>query len=280
MPKRSFIQKAKPHDWKQADAVWALITLLTLPSVALSLTAIGWSSTTSFIFACLATLAVLVIQALVCGRIWIFNDRFSHIFDHEETSFRILVVSGGVLLVLETFLILQFMQNPAMDGFFLDIIAQKQCLEPRTSVAKTFCPMFRPTNKVAIDRSRFALVRSLEDAAEKHLIPGSISGSCLAMLWQNPDQTQPSPTVRFLAHCQSWQADSCASAKTESALITADLSRNDQGFYSPTSWQTDTTGEQYVRTISNQDFMRYLDKELQNRCTARMRQTLSPSSSQ
>jgi len=282
MPKISKAKSPKAHhpDHKQADAVWALITLMTFPSVALSLAGLGWRSVTSFVFACLATLAVLVVQALVSGRIWIFNDRFRHIFDHEQTPFRILVVSGGVLLVLETFLILQFLQNPSMDSFFLNIIARKQCLDPRTSVAKTFCPMFMPKDNLALDRSQYAMVRSLEDAAEKHLIPGSISGSCLAMLWQNPDQTQPSLSAMFLAYCQSWKADSCAPAKTESALITADLLRTDQGFYTPTSWQTDTTSELYRRTASNQDFMRYLGKELENRCSARIRQTLSPSASQ
>lgn len=273
MPKRSLPRRAEI--WRQSDVIWAVVSILSFPTVALSLVALGWQSYTAFFMACLAMLAILLVEALSCGHVWIFHERYRHIFNHQETPFRIMIVSGGVLLILETFLVIQLFQSPSMDGFFLNIIARKQCLDNRQgSIADMICPLFRRPN-APVDHQDFALMYSLEDAAKKHLIPSSLAGSCEILPLNKPVENQ---NMEFFAYCRSWQATSCSAGhEGEAAVISAQLLPNDQGFFTPTVWQEDRQSEKFQSLANNKDLLQYLDRDLDHRCQDWMKQPVKPS---
>lgn len=260
--------KPAPKEKPTSDTAWAIITIASFPIVALSLAAMGWKSYTAFLMACLATLAILLIEAIVRGRVWIFQKNYQHIFDHEETPFRILVVTGGVLLVLETILLIQFFQNPAMDGYILNLVARKQCNNPQAPFAHLICPIFE---KSSIPKQEYALDFSMEQAAKSHLMPTALAGSCITVPVSrtNADNTC---SAKFFAYCQAWKADSCQNSNPgEVALITAQFMKNAEGFFVPTSWQEDRQSDEYKKIMDNRDLLQYLEKKLFDRCVAEFR---------
>jgi hypothetical protein len=258
------VVKEKPT----SDTVWAVITLASFPVVALSLAALGWRNYTAFIMACLVSLAILLVEALVRGQVWIFHKKYQHIFDSQETPFRILVVTGGVLLILETILIIQFFQNPSMDGYILNLVARKQCNNPQAPFAHLICPTFE---KNSVSKQEFALNYSLEAAAKAHLLPSSLAGSCMVI----PIEKSVSPaacSTKFFTYCQAWQADSCQNSKPgDLALVTAQLNKDSEGFYVPTTWQEDRQSKEYQDIVGNKDLLQYLEKKLYDRCLSTLR---------
>lgn len=258
---RAVPAKPKPT----SDAVWAIISIVSFPTVALSLTAMGWRTYLSFIMACLVTLAILLIEALVRGKIWIFQKNYQHIFDHQETPFRILVVTGGVLLVLETLLLIQFFQNPAMDGYILNMVARKECHDPQAPLARLICPIFE---RSVTNRQDFALTYSLETAAKAHLMPSYLAGSCLVLpLYQSSLSGQATLDVKFFTYCQIWQATTCRTASVgDLAIITAQMSKNSQGFYVPTTWQEERRSKEYQEIMGDKNLLQSIERQLNARC--------------
>lgn len=268
MPKPR-VKKSKPINWKHADTVWAAISVVSFPIVALSLASLGWQPYAAFLMACVATIAVLFIEAVVRGKSWIFQDAYRHIFEHKETPFRILVVTGGVLLILESLLVYEFLQNPAVDGMILNVVARKQCTHPQAPFAHLVCPMF--VQQPTINRPEFALTYSLEEAAKKHLIPSALAGSCVVLPIDTLDLSQSNFT--FFAYCQTWQANTCKITKTgESAMVNAQMNGDEQGFYTPTAWQEDKQSNQYQSLTANKSLLEYLDQQLNRRCISDLKQ--------
>lgn len=272
MPKPFKKTTTKPIGQKTSSSasVWAVISILSFPTVALSLAALGWNSFAAFLLACLATISILILEAFTRGKVWIFDDKFRHIFDHKDTPFRILVVVGGVLLILETALIIETFRNPAFDGFMLNIMAKKQCASPTSYVAKIICPHYTAssgTQSKNLNRREFPLKYSLEQAAKTHLLPNAVAGSCVVLPANWPNYGQEDEPVKFFAYCKQSPAGSCVpGGESVSAIITTELIRNELGYYAPVTWQEDRQSQAYQNIINNQEAMRLMDNYLTERC--------------
>lgn len=262
----------KPTSKKTSSSasVWAVISILSFPTVALSLAGMGWNSFLAFLLACLTTVSILILEAFTRGKVWIFDDKFRHIFDHEDTPFRIIVVVGGILLILETILIVETFRNPALDGFILNILAKKQCASPTGYVAKIICPHYTVssgTQSKNLNRREFPLKYSLEQAAKAHLLPNAVAGSCAILPATWPDYGRDDKTLKFFAYCRQDQAGACtAGGQGVSAIITTELTRNPMGYYVPLTWQEDRQSQAYHDIINNPEALSVLDDYLTERC--------------
>lgn len=251
-------------------SVWAVISILSFPTVALSLASMGWNSLAAFLLACLATVSILILEAFTRGKIWIFDDKFRHIFDNQDTPFRIIVVTGGILLILETILIVETFRNPAFDGFILNIVAKKQCASPTGYVAKIICPHYMPSSgsqTKILKQHEFPLKYSLEQAAKTRLLPNAVAGSCaiLPAVW--PDYGPDNKAIKFFAYCRQEQAGICTSGdQSESAIITAEFTRNPMGYYVPLTWQEDRQSQAYQDIMNHPEALSLLDDYLNERC--------------
>ncbi len=272
MPKSFKKTPNKPtgKNTSSSASVWAVISILSFPTVALSLAALGWNSFAAFLLACLATISILIMEAFTRGKVWIFDDKFRHIFDHKDTPFRILIVVGGILLILETILIIETFRNPAFDGVMLNIMANKQCASPTSYVAKIICPHYTASSRAQsqnLNRREFPLKYSLEQAAKTHLLPNAIAGSCAVLPAEWPSYGQEDKSLKFFAYCKQNQAGSCApGGESVSAVITTELMRNELGYYVPVTWQEDRQSQAYQNIINNQEAMRLMDDYLTERC--------------
>ncbi|HPN14944.1 MAG TPA: hypothetical protein PLF71_02405 [bacterium] len=268
---KSFKKSNRPAPKTSSSAsVWAVVSILSFPTVALSLATLGWNSLAAFLLACLATISILILEAFTRGKVWIFDDKFRHIFDHEDTPFRIIVVAGGMLLILETILIVETFRNPAFDGFILNIMAKKQCASPTSYVAKIICPHYTgstATQSKNLKQREFPLKYSLEQAAKTHLLPNAVAGSCAILPAQWPNYAQDDRSVKFFAYCKQSPAGSCTpGGESVSAIITTELMRNELGYYVPLTWQEDRQSQAYQNIINHPEAVKMMDDYLNERC--------------
>ncbi len=248
-----------------SDFVWAAVTIITLPTVALSLTAFNWHPALAFLAGAVCTIIMVVLEAIVRGKTWIFSELFKNTFSHQETAFRLLVGIGGVLLILQTAFVLQILRNPGLDSMLLNLILQKQCGENPGPLAHVICPAFSESKPGA--SHNMPLVYSLEHAAKNRLIPSSVFGSCAIVPLENAAADQTKIRLNFFAFCKPWSKNTGANQDLSPVMriINAEFIKNSDGFYTPTIWHESSEGEIYNILTSNQNFLSNLNQQLTKR---------------
>jgi hypothetical protein len=247
-----------------SDFVWAAVTVISLPIVALSLTALGLHPAFSFLLGASFTFLIIITEAITRGKTWIFSQTFQEIFGHHETAFRLLVVIGGVLLILQTVFVLQLLRNPNMDTMLLNLIIKKQCLNNPGPLTDILCPTFQAVTPDHIQN--LPLVYSMEQAAKSHLIPTAVFGSCTVVPLDNIKSIEDKIDLEFFAYCQPWTKGlNGDKEKPVTRLIDAEFIQNEQGFYTPQTWQESKTGETYYELTQDQEFLLQLGETLLKR---------------
>lgn len=107
--------------------VWAALTLITFPVVLLTADALDVPGLWPFVYALLGTFLIFMLEALVRRRLWPFEMEFSTTFAHPETPYRILLLLGITLLILETVLIIGVATDRRFDDALVRLILHKQC---------------------------------------------------------------------------------------------------------------------------------------------------------
>ena len=260
MRKRTTKKTKKPLiEDKGADFIWAALSILSLPLVALSLTAMNWHPLVAFIAGIGATLAIVFIEAVVRGKLWIFQEQHRAVFGHQDTAFRILIVSGGILLFIQTFLILQVLENPNLDRVLLNIVLQKECQAKPGPLTHIICPAFEQQSHQQKD---FALYYSLEQSAKTKLLPQNVSGACKIKILNQQAQQPDKLNTEFFALCATVQANGQIGDNIKTSLINAEFLKNNDGFYQPLVWQQDDTSQKYLDLIENDSLIRDLNLQL------------------
>lgn len=269
MPK-SRVQKptTKAVSDKTSDTVWAAITILSLPIAAMAFSAMDFNPFVAFILAACVTFAIIAIETVVRGKLWIFQDRFKETFGNPETPFRILIVTGGILLILQTLLIVQIFTNPDIDHFMLNVILRKQCDQAQGKLANTICPMFMP---VRITGS-YALRYSLEKEAMSHLLPTATLGACAIVPLKDWPASADSLNVQFFTYCENWNADGVDNtANSRTAIIQAELDAKTDGFYAARTWSENSDSPICFAMTNDRKLMDALRTELKTRKDALIR---------
>ncbi len=247
-----------------SDFAWAAVTIISLPVVALSMTSLGLHPALSFLLGASFTFMVIVIEAIIRGKTWIFSETFQDIFGHNETAFRILIVAGGALLILQTAFVIQLLRNPNMDTMLLNLIIQKQCLNNPGPLTDILCPTFQAVTPDHIQQ--LPLIYSMEQAAKSHLIPTVVFGSCTVVPLDNIKSLEDKINLEFFAYCQPWtKGINGTSEEPVMRIINADFFENDKGFYSPQTWQETKSGQTYSNLTQDQNFLLNLEETLLKR---------------
>ncbi len=253
---------------RTSDTVWAAITILSLPIAAMAFSAMDFHPIAVFLLAACITFVIVVVETIVRGKIWIFQERFKDTFGHPDTPFRILIVAGGVLLILQTFLIVQIFTNPNIDHLMLNVILRKQCERYPGGLTSKICPMFMP---VSVTRS-YALRYSLEAEALRHIIPTATLGSCAVVPLKEWPKPEPSISVDFFAYCVPWsESGNQDLANAKAAVVQAVMDTKADGFYAARTWSQDDNGQTCNSWIQNKYLIRTLERELTQRKEALLR---------
>lgn len=124
------------HD-PEAD-FWAFLTIFAFPFAMLVASSYGATPFGSFLYGAYGSLAILVANYVACGKLWMFAPHWQRRFDHPEFSYRLAVISGAILLLLETALIVFLFTDASMDRTLLSIVVDRQCNIPDIAV-QDFC---------------------------------------------------------------------------------------------------------------------------------------------
>lgn len=247
-----------------ADFVWAAVTIVSLPISALSISSLGIHPALSFLLGALITFLVFVVEVITRGKSWIFSDRFHEIFGHQETAFRILVVIGGALLILQTAFVIQLLISPQMDTVLFNLILQKQCQKQQGPLTDLICPAFTAISPGQLDK--IPLTYSLEQASKDRLLPNAVFSSCAIAPFDNTFYQAQKLDVKFFAFCRAWGNNSLTEANEPVLrLISATVEKDSQGYYSVLTWQEDKSSEEFQRLINDQKLLLQLNNELVER---------------
>lgn len=129
-------QSRELHE-SEAD-FWAFLTIAAFPLAMLIASSYGATPISSFLFGAYGSLAILVANYIADGKLWMFSPQWQKRFDHPEFSFRLAVISGAILLILETVLIVMLLTDSGMDRALLSMVFERQCDLPSHEV-KAFC---------------------------------------------------------------------------------------------------------------------------------------------
>lgn len=113
------------------SALWAFISIIAFPIVLISADILEVGGLLPFIFAMVATLVILTLEAGITGKLWMFEDKFINRIGDPEMHVRLLIFVGAMLLILESALLFMAATDRRMDPLLLQMIVNKQCSAPR-----------------------------------------------------------------------------------------------------------------------------------------------------
>lgn len=131
----SFTSSKAPHMW-----FWMLASLLTLPVSLLYFSSHGVSAFVSFLLGLVGTVMVLIFNIAFEGSLWMFHSEWRHLFERPDASLRLVVVSGAILLIVETMAMMYLLVSPGSDDALLLLVRQHRCLIPEPRYLE-FCQL-------------------------------------------------------------------------------------------------------------------------------------------
>lgn len=127
--------------------VWAVLTILTFPIVLVATDVLDFEGLWPFLLALSATFIVILLEALVRGKLWIFEKGFIDHISHPELPARIIIFVGATLLILETALIFSVATNRRFDKTLLGIVLRKSCSAKYDPSSAALCDFLQtPSN--------------------------------------------------------------------------------------------------------------------------------------
>lgn len=128
-----------PREYHDPEAdFWAFLTIAAFPFAMLVASSYGATPFGAFLYGMYGSLAILVANFVTCGKLWMFAPHWQRRFDHPEFSYRLAIISGAILLLLETALIVFLFTDASMDRTLLSLIVDRQCYLPDDSLLE-FC---------------------------------------------------------------------------------------------------------------------------------------------
>jgi hypothetical protein len=108
---------------------WAFTTILIFPVAMLGALSFGFSSTSAFLIGIYACIGALVANALVEKRLWMFHHKWKERLEAPDFSFRLAIVTGAILLIVQSSLLVFIFTEPSFDRSMLRLVFDRQCSE-------------------------------------------------------------------------------------------------------------------------------------------------------
>lgn len=226
MPKRGKKHHGHP-------ALWATLTIAIFPIVALSLGWLGMDPFRSFGLAALATILVLILEAVFRRRWWMAEPAVADLFGDPAFGHRLILATGTLVLVFQTLVLTAFLTSGTLDGNLVRFIAARQCDAPDNAFLSKFC-RDAAVNGSVVDAGAAAM----RVTAESQLFPGGIVTCALHPLVTGiASQSQVRAT---LVRCDRWTIGTIlrgpVSTESRERLAIATLSLLADGSYRVNGW--------------------------------------------
>jgi hypothetical protein len=116
-----------PEGHPQHNHIWALLSLTTFIVVYLSAILLGERGIMPFVYAALMILAVLLIEGLLRGELWLFDPQFNHAICNTDTPYRLMIFVGTFLLILESAILVSAAVDPHLEYVVGQFLIQQSC---------------------------------------------------------------------------------------------------------------------------------------------------------
>src|SRR3990167_10524489 len=94
-------------------ALWATLTIVAFPLVAMSMGWFGVDPFTSFVFGAAASLLVLTVEAVVRGRWWISDPAIARIFSDPSFGYRLLLLLRPLGFLFQSLVLVAVLRHPS-----------------------------------------------------------------------------------------------------------------------------------------------------------------------
>ena len=155
-------------------ALWAALTIAVFPIVALSFGWLGMGPFQSFGLGLLATIAVLIFEAIFRRRWWMAEPAIADLFGDPAFGHKLILAVGVLILVFQTLVLTAFLTSGTLDGNLVRFIAARQCDAPDNAFLSKFCRDVA-VNETVVDTAAAAM----RESAETRLFPGGIVSCAL-----------------------------------------------------------------------------------------------------
>ncbi len=136
------VKKVKNKNVSSSDRscpnFWAFVTIFIFPVALLGALAFHFSSTAAFLLGIYASLAALVANVIVEKHLWMFDDAWRDRLEAPEFSFRLAIVTGAILLIVQSTLLVFVFTEPSFDRSMIRLVFQRQCSHARYGFGE-FC---------------------------------------------------------------------------------------------------------------------------------------------
>jgi hypothetical protein len=133
----------RPLVHKTNGDFWAFTTVIAFPVAMLAASAMGIGEAGAFGWGVLASCGALLANTLAEERLWMFDEKWSQRFDHPDFSFRLALVTGALLLILES-AVLVMLFTGGVERNMLGLVFDRHC-HPASAEYAEFCAVLDHT---------------------------------------------------------------------------------------------------------------------------------------
>ena len=265
--------------------VWAVLTIAAFPIVLLSTDALGVRGLWTFLIALLATAGVVLIEALVRGKIWAFESGFVEHIGHPETPIRLVVFIAACLLILETTFLFILSVDRRYDAGLLSWIKHRQCASSSDRRANPMCLFMsqRTTQWIQPATSGDTVGLAMRGHAASLWFPDEPLVTCAERKVNRSATFTKTCMDASLMRCTAWKIDENGILRAKKSImrfVGATLNKSDDGFYRVVAWSDDYTSPNWDTALGSisersrqtaqslsfmQDFVTVLDAEAYGR---------------
>lgn len=137
------VKTKRPLVRKTNGDFWAFTTVIAFPVAMLAAGSLGFGSIGSFAWGMAASCAALLANTIAEERLWMFDEKWSERFDRPDFAFRLAIVTGAVLLILESAVLVMLFTGGA-ERNMIGLVFDRHCNPPHPEYAE-FCSMLDRT---------------------------------------------------------------------------------------------------------------------------------------
>lgn len=230
------LMKLKPKKVNGHPALWATLTILSFPIVATTVGWLGASSFKSFLAGAGASLAILILEAIVRGRWWMAEPAIASLLNDPHFSRRLIFVTFLLVFVFQTLVLTGFLANPSMDRNVIYFILKRQCVMPTGSWLSRICDTATRTEP-SMDAS---LMQVRLAAEQRFFADGFVTCAARSIAVANAPQTS---LLGVIVRCDRWTLGTVTrtplSEATEERVVVSLLNRTPDGTYVVSGWSDD-----------------------------------------
>ena len=122
---------------------WAFTTVIAFPVAMLVAGSFGYGSVGSFAWGMAASCAALMANTITEEQLWMFEGKWRERFDRPDFAFRLALVTGCVLLILES-AVLVMLFTGGTERNMMGLVYERHCNPPNPEYTE-FCSMLDRT---------------------------------------------------------------------------------------------------------------------------------------